>query len=149
MINDDLKRMIEKFQCPGCAVDERGDNGCLKMQSDSDGLCCKNHVIGTFIMGTGHIALGLPKGFSLPGFCSSRKTKNKIDIRLWPKGSCFEWDLLNIPIWAFEEDGYIFVRTFAPRVNFGIVDVISDKVNIPQLEPAFKRFKKAKMEGLI
>ena len=50
--------------------------------------------------------------------------KNKIDIRLWPGGTKLDWDKLNVPVWAMVKDGFLFVRTFAPRINRTWIDVI-------------------------
>lgn len=47
-----------------------------------------------------------------------------MDIRLWVSGTKPEWDRLNVPVWAMVDDGFLFVRTFAPRVNMSWVDVI-------------------------
>lgn len=72
------------------------------------------------------IALGLPKGFNKPGPDDSKtRMRNTIDVRFWATGAP-EWDHLNIPVWAMIEDGYLFVRTYCPRVNRGFVDVVND-----------------------
>jgi len=120
---DELKEMIKEFQCPGCI------NGCEPDECDSyklDGTCCDNHRLGTFVGGVSNpIALGLPKGFNKPGYDADSKPNNKMLIRLF---TCLDdyigWDHLNVPVWALEEDGYLFVRTFCPRINVCHVDVI-------------------------
>jgi hypothetical protein len=58
-------------------------------------------------------------------------------IRLWPKTETGEithmdWDQFNVPVWAMEggksgdpdHAGFLFVRTYSPRVNRMAVDVI-------------------------
>jgi hypothetical protein len=45
-------------------------------------------------------------------------------IRLWVSGTAPDWDRFNVPVWAMEKDGFLFVRTFAPRLDEGSVDVI-------------------------
>lgn len=86
----------------------------------------KGHRLGTMLAGVGTFALGLPKGFCRPGFHPDEdKVLTKMNIRLWPdKDKCYSWDNLNVPVWAMEKDGYLFVRTLAPRVNICWVDVI-------------------------
>ena len=112
-----MKKMVEEFQCPGCVCG--GDTSCGSYEySDSDSKCIR-HVCGTQL-GIGNvIALGLPKGFNKPGWrheADPVRARNTIDVRLWPAGSYPEWDRLNVAVWALEKDGYLFVRTFAPRV---------------------------------
>lgn len=73
------------------------------------------------------IALGLPKGFCKPGYDWSEnppRSRYTMDIRLWVAGTKPAWNRLNVPVWAMVEGGFLFVRTFAPRVNMSWVDVI-------------------------
>ncbi len=118
-------KMIEQFQCPGCVC---GDNtSCSEYKYSEDDRRCMGHVLGTMISLGNTIALGLPKGFNKPGINWEHKplrARNTIDVRLWPEGEVFGWDKLNVAVWAMEADGYLFVRTFAPRVNLSWVDVI-------------------------
>jgi hypothetical protein len=118
------EEMIEKFQCPGCV--HGSDTKCRKFDLNTEcGVFCENHALGTMGPGLRPFALGLPKGFNQPGPDDSRKTnKYKIGIRLWTQGTSFEWDNLNVPVWAMEEDGFLFVRTYSPRINDGFMDVI-------------------------
>ncbi len=83
------------------------------------------------MMGVGNsIALGLPCGFNKPGIAYDNsgkeppRARNTMDIRFWLKGKHPDWDDLNLPVWALEKDGFLFVRTFAPRINVCWVDVI-------------------------
>lgn len=79
-------------------------------------------------MGVGNsFALGMPKGFNKPGYDTWSEHQfayNKMAIRFWKSGEQPEWDWLNIPVWVMEQDGFLFVRTYAPRINMGWVDVI-------------------------
>lgn len=113
-----MKKMVEKFQCPGCVC---GSNThCGEYNYDKDERMCTSHVLGTHVGLGNRIALGLPKGFNKPSFnCQD------MDIRLFKKGDSPKWNNLNVPVWAMEKDGYLFVRTFAPRVNSSWVDVIN------------------------
>lgn len=115
-------KMIEEFQCPGCVGG--GSVDCDSFVFESDGNYCEAHVLGTLIGGVGNFALGLPKGFCRPGFNVDRKPKNKIALRFWKAGTMPDWDDLNIPVWALEKNGFLFVRTYMPRINIGITDVI-------------------------
>lgn len=120
----ETESMVQEFQCPGCT---NGSNiQCGKYNYDRRELRCTGHRLGTMLAGVGTFALGLPKGFCRPGFHPDEdKVLTKMNIRLWPdKDKCYSWDNLNVPVWAMEEDGYLFVRTLAPRVNICWVDVI-------------------------
>jgi hypothetical protein len=115
-----MKELVEKFQCPGCVCGMNTD--CGEYNYDHREMRCVSHICGTQL-GLGNvIALGMPKGFNKTGF--REQSRNKIDIRLWRKGTNPEWDRLNVPVWAMEKDGFLFVRTFAPRINMSWVDVI-------------------------
>lgn len=118
--------LIEKFQCPGCVCGSNTKCGSFKAGT-SGGVSCKSHVLGTILFPGGNVALGLSKGFCKPGIDWSQelpRSFNKMNIRLWEKGTSPEWDNFNIPVWAMEEEGFLFVRTYCPRVNNSFVDVI-------------------------
>lgn len=69
-------------------------------------------------------SIGLPKGFNHVG-AGHEEPRDRSYIRLWSKGEKPHfWGLFNVPVWAMVKDGYLFVRTFSPRTNFGFVDVI-------------------------
>lgn len=34
------------------------------------------------------------------------------------------WSRFNVAVWAMERDGFLFVRTYMPRVDVTVVDVI-------------------------
>ena len=110
------KSMVEKYQCPGCVCGS--DTTCGQYHWNESMNRCTGHVLGTVILGCGPIALGLPRGFCRPGNQGSN-----MFIRLWAEGHP-EWDKLNVPVWAMEHEGALFVRTYLPRVNVSFVDVI-------------------------
>jgi hypothetical protein len=118
------EQLIEKFQCPGCVVGM--STNCGKFNLDNAyGYCCKAHVLGTSFGIGNNFAPGLPKGFCKPGPDDKReKSKNIMSIRLWISGTAPDWDHLNVPVWALEEDDFLFVRTYCPRINDAYVDVI-------------------------
>lgn len=124
-----MRRMIKKFQCPGCVRGCDLDCGAFKLADKLGGteaFQCAGHVAGTMILGGGMVALGLPKGFNKVGalhYGSGAMTSN---IRLWLDGAMPQWDDFNVPVWAMKEGKYTFVRTYSPRINTGWVDVIED-----------------------
>jgi hypothetical protein len=127
-MNENAKRLIEKFLCPGCVCGMNVDCGHYKPGEGGDekpGFECLGHVLGTVLMpGIGNIALGLPKGFNRPGYCPlCKRSPNQMPVRLWPAGTHPKWDDFNIPVWALEKDGFLFVRTACPRVAYYFVDV--------------------------
>lgn len=119
------EEMVERFQCPGCVVGSNTKCGAFEPITTS-GIACKSHVLGTRIMPyIGNIALGFPKGFCRPGPNDADKdTRNKMHVRLWVEGTRPDWDRCNVPVWAMEQDGCLFVRTYLPRLNDAFVDVI-------------------------
>jgi hypothetical protein len=126
----DSRGMVEEFQCPGCLRGSDTSCGAYK-PSDQYGHRCEAHVCGTYIMGTGSIALGLPKGFNRPGRVTDPsdtkhggwQTLSAMLIRLWPKDHP-EWDKMNVAVWAMVKEGFLFVRTWMPRTNYNAVDVV-------------------------
>ncbi len=125
-VSKELKQMVEEFQCPGCVCGS--DTTCKAFDYSPSQMRCMGHVLGTISAGAGNFALGLPKGFCKPGWSLNdkgefEKTLNRINVRLWPDSKP-DWNRLNIPVWALEKDGYLFVRTYAPRINVAWVDVI-------------------------
>lgn len=116
---DDL---VTKYLCPGCVAGS--DTECGKYEPQDGG--CSAHVLGTSIFpAPGNIALGMPKGFNRPGWCQlEKRTHNQMPIRVWPKGEAPTWDWLNVPVWALEHEGDLFVRTVCPRTAALFVDVI-------------------------
>jgi len=86
--------------------------------------------MGTVTPQIGSFALGLPRGFDRVGHMSHAKKRtdkhNTMWILCWPKdgGNRPHWDNCNVPVWALEKDGFLFVRTYRPRINENCVDVI-------------------------
>jgi len=117
--------MNEEFQCPGCVVGSDVSCGKFK-QGDWDGSGCVSHVVGTASGSPNNLfALGLPRGFNKPpANIFSHEYASKMEIRVWPKGTYPEWDNLNVPVWAMEKDGFLFVRTVMPRVGRIAVDIV-------------------------
>jgi hypothetical protein len=130
-MTDKAKQLIEKFQCPGCVCGMDTDCGALKLNEEY-GVSCRGHVIGTHIGLGNPVALGFPKGFNKPGFNLFEegpcKHRNQMLVRLWEKDATPEdlWDDFNVPVWAMVVDGFLFVRTFSPRINMTYVDVIEE-----------------------
>jgi len=89
---------------------------------------CNGHVLGTSINLSIKIALGLPRGFCRSGPTEDRKTgKIKMMIRLFTdQDKKPEWDNFNIATWAMEQDGFLFVRTYCPRIDDSYVDIIEN-----------------------
>lgn len=117
--------MIEEFQCPGCVCGSDIKCGAFEL-GRTNGVCCKGHVPGTMIVGVGSILLGMPRGFNRVGDWRGEGgfTKGDTRIRLFTKGNMPEWNDLNVPVWAMVEEGYLYVRTYLPRVNRTFVDVV-------------------------
>lgn len=110
--------LVEKFLCPGCTCGSDSKCGSYNPVAVDGNLMCGGHCPGTLVVPGGKIALGLPKGFNKVG------QAEKSNIRLWSVGTKPDWDRLNVPVWAMEKDGFLFVRTYCPRINVGWVDVI-------------------------
>lgn len=106
-----LKNIIEKIQCPGCVSGSDTTCGAYKKKDYSS--ACESHRAGTLILGSGSIYLGMPKGFNKVGSLPSH-ISNNIDI--FEKINKDTFDIFNLPIWALEDDGLLFVRVFSPRV---------------------------------
>lgn len=118
-----IEEMVERFQCPGCVLGS--DTTCGQYDYNTNEFRCVSHVPGTSI-GPFVFALGMPKGFNKPRWEDPNRKgrRNEINIRLFQTGDHPEWDHLNVPVWAMEQDGFLFVGTFAPRIDLSWVDVI-------------------------
>lgn len=121
--------MIEEFVCPGCVNGSDTKCGTYKPQ-DRGSIACKAHVLGTFVWSVGNVALGLPKGFNRAGWEvypeSDFDNRNTMCILCWTKEEAhgIPFDNFNVPVWALEKDGFLFVRTYRPRLNGTSVEVI-------------------------
>lgn len=134
-----IKGMIDKFQCPGCVMGVDTDS-CTSYEPREivAGIWkCVAHSAGTFMMGVARMNLGLPIGFNrvqyregAPGTAQfNGKTTTDADrtnIRLHESPSTIQSDKFNVPVWAMEQDGYLFIRTYLPRVDATYVDIIKD-----------------------
>lgn len=120
------QEMVEEFQCPGCAIG--GPGICDAFKETRWGHSCEAHACGTTIGLIGNfVALGLPKGFNHPTVCDDKKQPHhKMIIGFWNEGERPQWDHLNVPVWAMEKDGYLFVRTYIPRLGKTRIDVIKN-----------------------
>lgn len=118
-----LKEMVEKFQCPGCVCGSDTSCGKYKLGPGEEecGIgSCDGHIPGTLLYPGGKIMLGFPKGFN--------KVGEECPIQLHTKESSPEgWDELNVPVWGMEEDGFLFIRSYSPRVNRGRVLVFEGR----------------------
>lgn len=123
------EELVEKFQCVGCVCGGDTKCGVYQLDTSKGGGSCKSHVLGTSLGLGNNIALGLPKGFCKPGVnwkADPPRAFNQMAIRLWESGTKPFWDRLNVPVWAMVEDGFLYVRTYAPRINETWVDVIEN-----------------------
>lgn len=114
--------MVEEFQCPGCVSGHNTSSGCFKESNAS--LECENHIAGTTMFPGGKINLGLTRGFNRIGPIDNLKQRS--NIRLYESMPSNHYNKFNIPVWAMELEGYLFVRCFIPRLNLTWVDVIKD-----------------------
>lgn len=122
----DYKAFTCKFQCPGCLLGDNPDS-CDVYEVDSTpgykNTGCKNHTLGTQV-GPYRFALGLPVGFNRPGFNDNESHRRRVLMRFWQVGEQPKWNKLNIAVWALEKDDFLFVRTYMPRIDVSVVDVI-------------------------
>lgn len=112
------EELIGEYICPGCTNGHKPD-ACVAYNPYHDwGYMCLAHCPGTTITPhVGRIILGLPKGFCRLG-------ENKKYVRVWQQDTAPQWDHLNVPVWAMEKDGFLFVHTSCPRINQVNIDVI-------------------------
>jgi hypothetical protein len=128
-LNDVQKEMIQNFQCSGCMSGSDTNCGCFELREhDSNGsFYCHKQYAGTTFLPGGKVYLGLPKGFNKVGDISNDvNNKRTTNIRLFENDSVVKqtYNFLNIPVWAMQQDGYLFIRCYSPRVNISYVDVI-------------------------
>ena len=124
MIDETHGKMIEEFQCPGCVCGHNIECERFLLQETNGYFWCDGHVPGTRLLGSRspRMCIGLPRGF-----CRfSEKDPREQIMRLWVNGSNPKWDNLNIAVWAMEWNGYLFVRTYMPRVDISVVDVVKN-----------------------
>lgn len=132
MTQKELK-MIKEFQCSGCVSGSSPEDDCYSpstLDPSYPFFRCNKQCPGTTILGLGTIYLGLPKGFNRVGSRSEsayRRAGNpgeNTHIRLWCDGDHPGWDKFEVAVWAMEQNGFLFVRTYSPRINAAYIDVI-------------------------
>ncbi len=119
--------VINTIQCPGCACGvNTTECDSFKFEREEGFYSCDNHCPGTMISGIGTIFLGLPHGFNhtIKMEVSYGKVVRLPYIRLWNEMPSQTWNRLNIPLWALEKDGFLYVKTACPRKCIYVVDVI-------------------------
>lgn len=120
-----MEHLVEQFQCPGCVCGS--DSRCGEYYFDPELQRCTSHVLGTSLGLGDSFALGLPKGFNKPRLNDAEtRRRNTINVRLWEAGTQPDWDHLNIPVWFMTRENFLFVRTFAPRIDYSWIDVIEN-----------------------
>ena len=125
-MNDIQKKMIEKFQCPGCMAGSDTTCGKCKLQEDNPGFCCKSHYPATICHPGGKIYLGLPTGFDKVGAILNKEDKAHNIVMFASIREMEEryYDYLNIPVWVMEYEGYLLVRKYIPRLNESVIEII-------------------------
>jgi hypothetical protein len=147
-LTDTETKMIEEFQCSGCVSGSDVACGRFKLWRDDEKISfsCRSHVPGTFLTNIGCLLLGMPKGFNRIGDWYNYNDPNLLmkqmaekdrkepptggydmscsHIRLHAKGNKPKWNKFNVAVWAMVHEGYLFVRTFSPRINRTYIDVI-------------------------
>ena len=113
-MDDVQKNAIETYQCPGCALGS--DTSCY---IQGFALECRNHCPGIYVVGTGKIFLGMPKGFNRLG--PNEYTK----IIIYSKLSDYRgYTKFNVPVWKhLDKNGNTLVRVYSPRVNETLIHV--------------------------
>ncbi len=81
--------------------------------------------IEALLFGRGN--LGLPIPFARVQYRETREeVRTNIRLHMYPADYGTYWDGFNIPVWAMEKSGFLFVRTYSPRTDQSYVDVIQD-----------------------
>ena len=129
MTDNKLKVLVEKFQCPGCVTGSDTTCGEFAPVPCATGGACRSHVPGTIVMGVGTIYSGMPKGFNRVGVRETYKpadmTRDYIPLMFYTKDEKPRWhETFYKPIWALVKDGFLFVRTFEPRIGRACIAVI-------------------------
>lgn len=126
-----LKVFVEEFQCPGCTAGSDTSCGCFApIPGLREGGACSRHTPGTVIAGRGTVVLGLPKGFDITGpkrhyIPATAFERPYIPITFYEKGEKPRWHKLFFrPIWALVRAGFLFVRTFEPRIGRASIVII-------------------------
>lgn len=131
------RQMIEEFQCSGCTCGSDTKCGSFSLQENDGGFRCGGWVPGTIIVPGGRVCLGLPTGFnktgpivmdyiSQGGYLTLYESPEALGDNPVSETNIFagEYNKLNLPVWAMEKDGYLFVRVISPRKCLPRVQVI-------------------------
>jgi len=111
-MNNNIKLMIEEYQCSGCVCGS--DTECFEKDQIGTSLSCSKHVVGTRVSGIGKIFLGLPAGFCRTGIFGEIPINifDSFPVENWP------YDKFNVPVWKYlDRLGNTIVRGLCPRVN--------------------------------
>jgi len=125
--------IIQEYQCPGC-VNGSDPQTCEKFklfeQNLDNWFKCENHWPGTSVNGQ-QFHLGLPKPFALVKIVAERAEKfAEPFFRFFQKnkhpmyGTDFYYGARDIPVWALEQNGFLFVQVYSPRVKKTVVEII-------------------------
>lgn len=134
------RQMIEEFQCSGCVSGSDTKCGVFRLEGGEDGdkgFRCGAWTPGTIGIPGGRICLGLPVGFNKTGPIEMEYIQKGGYVTLYaspadlgenPVGPANifsgEYNKLNLPVWAMEQDGHLFVRVISPRKCLPRVQVI-------------------------
>lgn len=124
-LDDELKKVIEEYQCSGCVCGSSPNDGCFE-KSRLSGIGCGKHVPGTMISNIGTIFLGLPKGFNRLG--PDKTLRPLIYDNIKQKNESFGcYDNFNVPVWKhINESGHLLLKGMSPRINFNFLHIILD-----------------------
>jgi hypothetical protein len=87
------------------------------------GMRCRNHQ--TAVNRGGYVNIGLPVPFARVQYREGREeVRTNIRMHLEPVDYGRYWDGFNVPVWALELRGFLFVRTYVPRIDQSYVDII-------------------------
>lgn len=135
---NNARSMVETFQCPGCIHGD--DTRCGKFRLHELGTATSHvdgeRLIGGFRCGSHEaesgingrrINIGLPVPFARVQYREGAQEEVKTNIRmhLYPVNYGTYWDVFNVPVWAMEMSGVLFVRTYSPRIDQTHVDIIT------------------------
>lgn len=138
-MNQNQKRVIELYQCPGCSNGHKIAD-CFSESPTS--LSCIKHCPGTFLGNFQNIFLGLPKGFDRLGYFKPRQVVIEIFNDLQEKN--YNWgiyDKLNIPIWIYiDEHGNTIIKGFSPRIMLPFIHIFCGDVS-EQIESVNKAIR--------
>lgn len=113
MTDREVVEIVKAFQCPGC-MSGPDPSSCPEFDIDANLGSCAGHQCGTYKVGAGLLALGLPKGFDrVRSGCDIPiriLDKDSNDFKTW-------YDRFNLPFWGIEEEGYLILRVYSPRID--------------------------------